>query len=92
MGASYDAYIRALPPDSFIHVDNFTSTKELAEYLKELDKNDRMYNQYFKWKDGGSWKTVDTNYLCRLCAMLHLDLPPIWYPNVDEWWRKTACK
>ena len=92
MGASEEAYQRVLPPNSFLHVDNFTSPKELADYLKELDKNDRMYNQYFKWKDGSSWNIIKTHFLCRVCAMLHLDLPPVWYPDINEWWRKNTCK
>ena len=28
---------------------NFTSIRELGEYLQYLDKNDTAYNEYFKW-------------------------------------------
>lgn len=48
MGAAPEDYERAAPPHSFIHVDNFASPKELAEYLHKLDQNDAMYNEYFR--------------------------------------------
>ena len=35
-------------PGSFINAADFESVKELADYLKYLDKNDTAYNQYFK--------------------------------------------
>lgn len=49
MGAAPEDYERAAPPHSFIHVDDFESPKELAEYLHKLDKDDELYNQYFQY-------------------------------------------
>ena len=37
-----------LPPHSYIDADDFSSAKALAEYLHLLDKNDTLYNGYFK--------------------------------------------
>jgi len=34
----------------YIDATRFASVKELADYLVELDKNDRLYRQYLKWK------------------------------------------
>ena len=48
MGAAPEDYARAAPPHSFIHVDDFESAKDLAEYLHVLDKNDALYNEYFQ--------------------------------------------
>ncbi|GFO50580.1 glycoprotein 3-alpha-l-fucosyltransferase a [Plakobranchus ocellatus] len=48
MGAAPEDYARAAPPHSFIHVDDFESPKHLAEYLNTLDKNDALYNEYFR--------------------------------------------
>ena len=39
--------INLLPPKSYIDVNDFSSAKELAEYLLHLDKNDDLYNEYF---------------------------------------------
>ena len=43
MGTSLENYKERLPPNSFIHVDNFTGPKELASYVNYLDTNDNAY-------------------------------------------------
>ena len=48
MGARLEDYERVAPYNSFIHVEQFKGPKELAEYLLELDKDDKKYNQYFQ--------------------------------------------
>ena len=48
MGARPEEYEKVAPYNSFIHVDKFKGPKELAEYLLELDKDDKKYNQYFQ--------------------------------------------
>ena len=50
MGARPEDYKAAAPLNSYIHVDDFDSPKDLAEYLKQLDQDDEKYNAYFKWK------------------------------------------
>ena len=52
MGARPEDYQRAAPYKSYIHVDDFEGPKELAEFLKKLEENDDMYNEYFRWKVG----------------------------------------
>ena len=39
------------PPHSFINVQDFSSTKELANYLEEVNKNDTLFASYFWWKE-----------------------------------------
>ncbi|XP_059575611.1 4-galactosyl-N-acetylglucosaminide 3-alpha-L-fucosyltransferase FUT6-like [Alligator mississippiensis] len=43
-------YERFLPPDSFIHIDDFPSALELAQYLEQLDKDPVRYERYFQWR------------------------------------------
>ena len=50
MGARPEDYAIAAPSKSYIHVDDFDSPKELADYLHKLDQDDQLYNEYFKWK------------------------------------------
>ena len=50
MGARPQDYERLAPHNSYIHVDNFEGPKELADYLKTLNENDDLYNEYFRWK------------------------------------------
>ncbi|CAC5391957.1 E2.4.1.214 [Mytilus coruscus] len=87
MGAHPNDYKRAAPPHSFIHIEDFDSPKDLAEYLHKLDKNDDLYNEYFQWK--GTAGTVNTFYWCRICSMLHSapDHKPISYRDINRWWR-----
>ena len=48
MGATIDEYKAVAPPNSFIHVDQFESPAELAQYLRWLNANDEYYNEYFR--------------------------------------------
>lgn len=50
MGAKASEYAAAAPHNSYIHVEEFAGPEELATYLHRLDKDDNLYNSYFKWK------------------------------------------
>ena len=85
MGARKMDYIKAAPPNSFIHVEDFKNERELAKYLKKLDNNDTEYNKYFAWKGKGDF--LNTKFWCRLCGLLQDDHKPhLWYSNFEEWW------
>ncbi|XP_066913959.1 glycoprotein 3-alpha-L-fucosyltransferase A-like [Clytia hemisphaerica] len=90
-GAHPEEYKRIVPPHSYIHTDQFASPKELAEYLIFLDQHDDLYNQYFLWKDTGSF--INTKFMCRMCTMVHLAPHfPMWYSDANKWWRsKDNC-
>lgn len=95
MGTTRTEYEKYAPERSFIHVADFQSPKELANYLNELDKNDTLYNSYFKWKGTGEIIEDGTNMFCRMCAILHDDQimsVPRWYENINQWWNgPTTC-
>lgn len=87
-GARPEDYESNAPYRSYIHTDEFASPKELAEYLNILDKNDDLYNSYFKWKGTGEF--INTYFWCRVCAMLHDEYGvkmSSYYEDVNEWWR-----
>ncbi|CAH8448973.1 unnamed protein product [Schistosoma guineensis] len=93
MGASKSEYVRSAPSNSFIHVDDFNSVKQLADYLYYLDNNKTAYNEYFKWHNHG---TVDFNTFtdCRLCMLAHeIDNleRPYWYEDINQW-RENSCE
>lgn len=81
------------PRHSFIHVDDFESPELLAAYLRKLDRDDALYNEYFQWKRTGEIM-ADTMFYCRLCAMLHdTERAPKHYGNINEWWSgKNVCR
>ena len=85
MGAQPEDYARSAPLNSYIHVDDFESPKALAAYLHKLDQDDELYNGYFRWKGTGQF--INTHFFCRLCAVLHDDIRPKSYRDVNTWWR-----
>ncbi|XP_036370692.1 glycoprotein 3-alpha-L-fucosyltransferase A-like [Octopus sinensis] len=93
MGAHPDDYRRVAPENSYIHYEDFQSAKELAAYLHKLDKNDTLYNEYFKWKGTGKFYYIDL--WCHVCSMLHHaldDKKQIWYEDFGAWYAgKGVC-
>ncbi|XP_066304372.1 alpha-(1,3)-fucosyltransferase 7-like [Branchiostoma lanceolatum] len=84
-------YEKIAPPNSFIHVDDFESPKDLAAYLKRLDKDTELYNQYFKWRESPKpTESIFSDYgsvWCRLCKKLY-DMDTTErkvYTDIDRW-------
>ncbi|XP_067943296.1 glycoprotein 3-alpha-L-fucosyltransferase A-like [Watersipora subatra] len=50
-GSSIEEYEKVAPPNSFIHVKNFSSPKALAKHLKYVAKNDWAFNYYHEWRN-----------------------------------------
>ncbi|XP_077143886.1 3-galactosyl-N-acetylglucosaminide 4-alpha-L-fucosyltransferase FUT3-like [Ranitomeya variabilis] len=73
MGPPRKNYERFIPPDSFIHVDDFSSAKELAHYLLSLAKDDQKYQQYFNWRSSFQLVRVRDIFeaaYCKVCKVL----------------------
>jgi len=98
-------YDRFVPPKSFINALDFSTIKELADYLKVLDENDTLYNEYFWWKESYAleyslhiwelniYEAAARGY-CGLCAKLHDNSEPVSVVNnLKKWWNDDAtCK
>lgn len=88
LGAPRQDYEKLVPPKSFIHVDDFESAQDLANYLMLLDSDDALYYSYFRWKTMGRF--IDTKFMCRVCAMLHVtNIRGLTrsYPDIKKWWQ-----
>ena len=89
-GANYDVNA---PPHSVINVRDYKSPKDLAEYLTLLDKNEKLYKEYFEWKK--KYKVTgftDPGY-CTLCGILHNSTYPYKARfNAHAWWYKDTCE
>ena len=48
MGARLEDYEEAAPHKSFLHVDQFSGPRQLAKFLHKLDRDEDLYNEYFK--------------------------------------------
>ncbi|XP_060771480.1 4-galactosyl-N-acetylglucosaminide 3-alpha-L-fucosyltransferase 9 [Neoarius graeffei] len=69
LGPPRENYEEFLPADSFIHVDDFKSSQELAEHLKFLDQNQEAYEHYFTWRQHFTAKRsrFGLEHACRIC-------------------------
>ncbi|KAM9315373.1 4-galactosyl-N-acetylglucosaminide 3-alpha-L-fucosyltransferase 9 [Gastrophryne carolinensis] len=50
LGPPRENYENYIPADSFIHVEDFLSPRELADYLIILNKDTERYLAYFNWR------------------------------------------
>lgn len=93
MGAPIEDYELYAPKKSYIHVDEFESPAELAQFLRILDHHDDLYNMYFQWKGTGEITMPAKHFFCDMCAMLHDEQEmsiPKYYKDVNEWWRSPG--
>ncbi|CAH1790908.1 unnamed protein product [Owenia fusiformis] len=74
-GADYETL---LPPNSYIDIADFSSTSYLARFLKMLNENDNLYNQYFMWKFIPEHRDLNTKSewplettFCQICNKLN---------------------
>ncbi|XP_009870286.1 PREDICTED: alpha-(1,3)-fucosyltransferase 6-like [Apaloderma vittatum] len=88
LGPPRKNYERFLPPDSFIHVDDFSSPKDLAQYLWELSKDTERDQRYFQWR---RWlkPVISTDWAACVCRACHfLQTTEAQYrvvPDLSEW-------
>ncbi|EFX82063.1 hypothetical protein DAPPUDRAFT_49176 [Daphnia pulex] len=94
-GADYSQYA---PPHSYINAREF-KPKELAAYLKLLDANDTLYNEYFWWKDyydvEYSIEDMSRHGFCDLCRKLHQQQDGNFQSNKElesEWGDGNKCQ
>ena len=85
----------AVPPASFISVQDFPSVKALAEYLLYLDKNDTAYNEYFSWRQKFVSRRNFNFEACKVCDALHDGRlkPKVYYDMFKKFWSEDVdCK
>ncbi|KAM8801042.1 alpha-(1,3)-fucosyltransferase 7 [Rhynchonycteris naso] len=63
--ATYEAFV---PPDAFVHVDDFSSAHELADFL--MGMNESQYRGYFAWRYQLRVRLLDDwqERFCAICA------------------------
>ncbi|KAI4898758.1 hypothetical protein NFI96_001006 [Prochilodus magdalenae] len=87
LGPPRENYEEYIPKDSFIHVDDFKTPRELAEHLKLLDQNQEMYERYFAWrKDYVAKKSpFGQEHACRICDHVRRYKTFRVFKNITKW-------
>ncbi|KAL1255075.1 hypothetical protein QQF64_013136 [Cirrhinus molitorella] len=69
LGPPRENYEQFIPSNAFIHVDDFKTAKEMAEYLQHLDQNEDLYMQYFSWRKQfvSALLSYGLENACRIC-------------------------
>uniref|UniRef100_A0A3Q4I927 Fucosyltransferase n=1 Tax=Neolamprologus brichardi TaxID=32507 RepID=A0A3Q4I927_NEOBR len=88
LGPSRKNYENFISRDSFIHVDDFSSPKELADYLLLLDKNEEMYLRYFEWRQHFKVKKAYfwAEHTCLACDYLRRHKEYKAFNSLDKWY------
>lgn len=84
-GADYDTLA---PPHSFINALDFSSARDLAQYLLLLSRSQKLYSKYFQWKKNYYHHVLSPmSGWCDLCRMAHdTKMPVQTYHDIWQWW------
>lgn len=79
-------------PKSFINIFDFDSIEQFAEYLKQVSKNETLYNSYFEYKKIYTNRRT-TCHACDTCHALHEKnrLAQV-YTDIDAWVQDDFCQ
>ncbi|XP_074034925.1 glycoprotein 3-alpha-L-fucosyltransferase A [Leptinotarsa decemlineata] len=92
MGAKLSNCKMLLPPNSYIHIDDFASPAVLAQYIKRLNETGE-FRDFFQWKrnfevlnEHGYFQSKSFHY-CRVCQALNYnDKKQKTYRNLKDFW------
>ncbi|XP_055955225.1 3-galactosyl-N-acetylglucosaminide 4-alpha-L-fucosyltransferase FUT3 isoform X2 [Patella vulgata] len=84
-------YSQFYPKQSYIDTRDFKTTKDLADYIQYLDKNDTAYLEYLSNKLDFKARSDAPEPFCEICKRLHEPLVPTHYANIWDWFSKNAC-
>ena len=79
-----------IPNSSFIHVDDYQSVQDLAEYLVKVNRSESLFRSYHAWRNELKIVPNHVGIWCDLCNRLHEDKQEKIYNNFDEWY--NSCE
>lgn len=88
LGPPRGSYEKFIPRDAFIHVDDFKSPKELADYLHMLNNTDEKYRQFFNWRKHLSVTDLEfpQEHACRACHYIRTRKYFQVFTNLNKWY------
>ncbi|XP_043919708.1 4-galactosyl-N-acetylglucosaminide 3-alpha-L-fucosyltransferase 9 [Protopterus annectens] len=90
LGPSRENYESYIPSDSFIHVEDFSNAKDLADYLLNLHKDESLYLRYFNWRKYFSVKLTHfwESHACLACDHAKRRQEYRAISNLEKWFWK----
>lgn len=87
LGPSRATYEALAPPASFIHVADFQSTAELADFLRHVAAHRQAYQSYFLWQRSHRVKmfTDWRERLCQICVQYNRLPTSRVYHDLESW-------
>ena len=93
-GPKRENFQRVAPPNSFIHLDDFQSIKDLAQTLQMIATDRNLFAKYHSWRRFYDVyyeaKDLDPYRFCELCYRLNNNRKRIWYENLNEWFLENC--
>ena len=96
-GPSKQSYLDlGVPESAFIHVDDFSSVKALADYLHRVSSNYLFYREHFQWLNQYDIfydiNELEPIRMCELCMRLNMQdsRDRSFYTDVHKW-HGTGC-
>lgn len=88
LGPPRKNYEEQVPAGSFIHVDDFSTPKKLAERLLYLDQNYSEYMRYFEWTSKLKVKSTRfvSDHACKTCKYLQNHRENQVFHDLNKWY------
>lgn len=92
-GANYSQFA---PHPWYINTKDFTSTRQLADYIKFLNRNPQEYLKYFDNRENYDARAYfgirDLPSWCELCEKLNKkNVGKTWHTDITTWWSAQDC-
>jgi hypothetical protein len=102
-GLTKNDYISVAPPHSFINVEDFSSPKELADYMAHVASNYTLFSFYHEWRmtheltvkdiQWSASKLSEEHATCELCKYLYVLKGKQRRLNLTHFWNEgTSCR
>lgn len=94
LGPSRQNYERFLPPEAFIHVDDFPTVRGLARYLLMLRRNPSRLQHHLDWREGYSavQPAIWDHHYCTACGAVRKNIGTTQVVhNLEQWfWSEST--
>ena len=84
-----EAYRRVAPPNSFIHVQEFSTPSALATFLRRLAADSPAYEDYLAWR--ATHRVQKVRQACGLCAELWKAAGEPQQLKLSDMWSEKKC-